>query len=637
MKLARIWLLAFFSLVMPLSAVFAQSFAISDVQAEDVFSQALNYYSEGDTDRAIQMLRYLLSNGYTDQYIYYSILDMYTQKVTRLQMTGKTTDKSYFEVASEGKKIASEAVQRYPGNKKLLYQYSSFARNLNDTQEFTRALQEILKLDDEDLFANYWMGAYLFLNKEYDKATVYFQKVVSVPQSGNDEFSLMALYRSYYNLGMIMNNSGNYRLGVQYLEKARTIYGRDYELIRYLAFTYAEMLETDKAIRYFSQIPEIYRSEEVAGAFAGVLFLKNDPRLNELIMEYKDESSFINAIRYYKEGDYTNSLKQLDLHIARNNFADFYSHYLLFQDYRALGDTEKAAQQAFLVGNRAKEVGKFDIAVRFYKAVEENTNSIPEIYWLIGSLYDDSDKAKEAIRYYEKYLGHERSGKFRIPALVRLSYLYYKTGEKKKARKDIETAKKTAANNDDIYQVYYYSGLMNIETRSFADAIRDLKKAATAMKKDARLYYFMATAQFESGLRKDAIRSLESAREIEKNSPEINNLLAYLYSLEKTNLDDALVLVNQAIIASPENIAYLDTRGWIYFQKNDFRNSFEVLRDVQELIEKKKYDNEEGFDEIYYHLGMIYEKVGKPAEARKFYQTGYKINPKNGLLKKKVK
>ena len=269
--------------------------------------------------------------------------------------------------------------------------------------------------------------------------------------------------------------------------------------------------------------------------------------------------------------------------------------------------------------------------------MEENTNSIPEIYWLIGSLYDDGEKARDAEIYYEKYLNHKDSGEYRVPALVRLSYLYYKTGDKKKSRQSIDNAKKSASKKEDQYQVYYYSGLMNLETKSYSNAIRDFRDAIRSDVKDARLYYYMATAQFEANRRQDAIASLEKARETEKNSPEINNLLAYLYSLEKIRLEDALMLVNLAIIASPDNIAYLDTQGWIYFEKGDFKRSFEIFSYILQLMGANRYYSEEGFDEIYYHLGMIHEKMGKKEEAVKFYRKGYKLNPKNALLKKKMK
>lgn len=619
------------------AAVYAQPFSMGETQAEDVYSQALNYYSDGNLEQAQQLLKYLIANNYNDRYVYYTLMDVYAQKISHLQSEGKNADKIYFDVVSEAKKTAGEGIRLYPEDKKLLYRYSDFSRNLGDTQEFTQSLKTILKLDDEDIFANYWMGAYLFLNKEYDKSTGFFQKVISVPYSKRDEFELMAVYRSCYNLGVIANNAQNYKLAVQYLEKAKSMYSRDTDLIRYLAFTYAEMLEPEKAIENFEQIPEMFRGEDIASVYAGVLFLKNDPKLNGLILEYQDESHYINAIRFYRKGDYSNSLVQIDEHVLKNNFADFYSHYLLYQDYRALGDREKAGQQAFLIANRAKEVGKLDLAIRFYKAVEDNTNAIPEIYWLIGSLYDDSENIRNAEIYYEKYLSHKDSGEYRVPALVRLSYLYYKSGDKKRSRESIENAKKSAVKKEDLYQVYYYSGLMNLELRNYRGAIADFQGAIKSQVKDARLYYYMATAQFEANKRNDAITSLEQARETEKSSPEINNLLAYLYSLEKTKLDDALMLVNLALIASPDNIAYLDTQGWIYFEKNDYKRSYEIFQNVLRLMGANQYTADDGFDEIYYHLGMVHEKFGKKDEAKKFYRKGYKLNPKNVLLKKKVK
>jgi tetratricopeptide (TPR) repeat protein len=88
----------------------------------------------------------------------------------------------------------------------------------------------------------------------------------------------------------------------------------------------------------------------------------------------------------------------------------------------------------------------------------------------------------------------------------------------------------------------------------------------------------------------------------------------------------------------PENLAYMDTLGWIFFQKEDFKKSFEIFNHIINILDREsKIEGEDDLDEIYYHIGMIYEKMGRKEEAMGYYSIGLKINPSNNLIKQRMK
>ncbi len=607
---------------------------ITETQAEEIYSDALALTSEGYVDQSIQKLQLLITNKYTDKYIYYSLFDDYLLKISQAQFLEKTDSKKMNDIMIEAKKYAGDALRLYPDDLKILYRYTDFVRSLGEYDEFYNSLQRILSLDKDDIFGNYFTGVYYFINKNYEKSMPYLQNVIANPKS-DKEFDMMAIFNSYYYIGMIYMNFQNFRLAAQYMEKAKEINPSDYDLIKNLAFTYYEILDYNKAIANFKQIPEMFRSDEMINAYAGLMFITTNQELNQVVSNYQGGSPFVKSILFYQKGDYSNSVKQLDKYISDRKIADYYSLYIYYLDYTALKDNTHTVQQEFLIGNYAKEVEQFDIAIEYYKKVEENTNSIPDIYWLVGSLYDDKNDFTNAIYYYNKYIHNPSSNKFSVSAMVRLSYMYYKINDKTNSDFTITEAKKEAKTDQDLYQVYFYSGLMNMEIKNFVNAINDFEKALRSENTDSRLYYFLATSYYEMKNRKKAISYLETARNYDKENPEINNLLAYLYSLEGINLDEALRLVKLALIANPENYSYMDTMGWILFQKGDFTGSFEIFGKVINLISKEQAQI--GFDEIYYHIGMIYEKMGNQDEAFQYYSIGLKINPDNDLLKEKVK
>lgn len=62
-------------------------------------------------------------------------------------------------------------------------------------------------------------------------------------------------------------------------------------------------------------------------------------------------------------------------------------------------------------------------------------------------------------------------------------------------------------------------------------------------------------------------------RDVLRDHPDhapTNNDLAYVWSLEGRDLDKALEMAKRAVAAEPENEAYLDTKGWVYYKLGDF-------------------------------------------------------------------
>ncbi len=599
-------------------------------ETEMIFAEAVQLSSEGKYDEAIKKYQYLISHQVKDKYVYYSLLEAYTSKIGTLS-SGNNLVKDLYK---DEMNYIKEAISIYTNDKKILYYYTDSARNQGLVVEYVNALQKILEIDEMDIFANYYLGDYYYVNKRYGQAAYYLQKVIAAPIT-NKEFELMAAYRAYYTLGIIALMEQDFQYAIQYLEKAKDIYSKDYDLIKAIAFTYANILEYDKAIENFELIPDFYRSEDVIDLYGGVLFMKKSAELTNIINENKDRSAFLQSIDYYLKKEYDNSVKELDRSIAEKKVVDFYSLYLYYLNYEAIGDHIKATQQAFFIGNKAKEAGRIDMAIQYFKILQDNTNSIPSVYWLIGSLYDDKNDYTNAIIFYNKYLQHPASDEFKIQALIRISDMYYRINNMEMAGQMLKKAKEDAGKKSDLFQVYFYSGLIHFENKRYTEAIRDFEEALKADGKEAKLYFFLGTSYFEMKNTKKAMEYLENGIKYDEHSAEMNNLLAYIYAIEKTKLDEALRLVNLSLLSHPENFAYLDTLGWIYFQKEDYNKSFEIFNQILYQISQER--SQEGLDEIYYHIGMIYEKMGNKEEAKKFYSKGYDINPKNDLLIIKIK
>jgi tetratricopeptide (TPR) repeat protein len=90
------------------------------------------------------------------------------------------------------------------------------------------------------------------------------------------------------------------------------------------------------------------------------------------------------------------------------------------------------------------------------------------------------------------------------------------------------------------------------------------------------------------------------------------NNLAYRWSLDGRNLEEALDLIRKVVRADPSNSAYLDTLGWVLYQLDRFQDAIPPLCEAVKL--------EPGHPELRVHLGDAYFQAGRELDAD--YQWG---------------
>jgi len=87
-----------------------------------------------------------------------------------------------------------------------------------------------------------------------------------------------------------------------------------------------------------------------------------------------------------------------------------------------------------------------------------------------------------------------------------------------------------------------------------------------------------------------------------KNAQALN-YLGYMLADRGTRLDEALGYIRRAIALDPQNGAYLDSLGWVYFRLGNYDMAEENLRHASEKI---------GTDPtVQAHLGDLYQKTGR--------------------------
>ena len=111
------------------------------------------------------------------------------------------------------------------------------------------------------------------------------------------------------------------------------------------------------------------------------------------------------------------------------------------------------------------------------------------------------------------------------------------------------------------------------------------------------------------------------------NTSVLNNF-AYSLAERGRQLDRALEMIRQALDIEPENEAYLDTYGWIYFKQGDYQKALQYIQ--------RSVDIGGASADVLAHLGDVQQALGDPGAARTAYERALRLAPADKAIQKKL-
>ncbi len=133
--------------------------------------------------------------------------------------------------------------------------------------------------------------------------------------------------------------------------------------------------------------------------------------------------------------------------------------------------------------------------------------------------------------------------------------------------------------------------------------------ATAAEVNDVRLQAAMELAycQQDLGQLAKARQTLEALHKDFPDEPDVANSLGYLLAEQGKDLQRAEALVRQALRSDPQSGPYLDSLGWIFYQRGDHAAAFDVL---VEAANQRPDD-----PVILEHLGLTLKALGQRDQA----------------------
>lgn len=434
-----------------------------------------------------------------------------------------------------------------------------------------------------------------------------------------------------------------------------------------LARLYSEQGDTQRVISTLTAVPvaersvrmelaigasydQLHKPKDAAAAYRRALDIEGDNRdaqrglanallasdkledalksYNEIVAaEPQDAQSYIKISEIQRrQGHYDIALATLKK--AKTLVPD--SEELIFNEallYDALGRYADAEQSLKgVLGSSTKADGKYTDSERNNRAIFLDR---------LALLYREQNKTAEAVDTYKQIAA--LGGDLRSRGVGGQVDAYRDAHEWNKAAAVAETAAKDAPTDRDA-QILYAGQLADtgkpdegiallqkqlngkaedrvtyltlaqayIRLRRWNDANGALDKAENfSGKQDDKvyLYFLRGTIDDKENKKDEAEVWLRKVLDIDANNAQTLNYLAYMYAERGIKLPEALTMIKKAVELDPQNYAYLDTEGWVYFKSGEYALSETLL---QKAVERNATD-----PTVHDHLGQAMERQGK--------------------------
>lgn len=249
-----------------------------------------------------------------------------------------------------------------------------------------------------------------------------------------------------------------------------------------------------------------------------------------------------------------------------------------------------------------------------------------EIGYVVSELYIAQERIREALQTLSDAI---KLPKAPAAAFMRLGGLLL---EQKKLAEAIRVMQSGSEKFPDMSSfpytlgdIYMREGEFEKALQAYEDAVRIFtNKQDVAVSKESQavqenMLFAIASSQERLKRYEDATETLQKILKQDPNNHIAMNFLAYMWAELDQNIEEAYDLSKQSLELDPENGAYLDTLGWIYFRKGKLKTSLDYLEQAQKVL---------GPDfETLLHFGDVYAAKGKSEKAISYWKESLLVNP----------
>jgi len=546
--------------------------------------------------------------------------------------------------------FAQEQVQKIsPEDEARAMEYYIKGLNAFENEEYQDALDHLniayLKLS-KSAGVNYALADVYLGLEDYQNAEYYARTSIDLdPENKWYHLKLAQIYR----------RSGQNSNSIEALENAREYHPKDIGILIQLAALHAELREYNKSNRIYDEIlsvrgsdPEIHRRK-----YRNYMQLnQHEAALEQLQLMRKLEPDNLGTLhalsRLYSEVGEMDAAIEILNEAKQRNPRNPETLILLAEIYvnegkwDSLGDTFiSMIEDPMLSASQKMELARFLYlqhqsspyqgtltrqTERVLQSFSENEPEYGEAHLLAAEFYLNQGNSAEAVNKLK--LANEVMPEETEAWRQRLQLLFSEGDYENVIQVGIEASRYV----EDDATINFFIGASYMLTDHYTEAAEWLEKATLMpSRRNFRsiIHGTLGDVYTELNRWDDAVESYENALRLDNANHNAMNNYAYYMSVREENLEYAEELALRAIGYEPDNAAYLDTVGWVYFKKGKYEKAKEYI--------KSSIETGEASAEVYEHMGDVYSKLGQDSEAVTWWKKALEADSERTYLEERMK
>jgi tetratricopeptide (TPR) repeat protein len=181
----------------------------------------------------------------------------------------------------------------------------------------------------------------------------------------------------------------------------------------------------------------------------------------------------------------------------------------------------------------------------------------------------------------------------------------------------------TADREDDI-PLYLGLAAVHAEDKRWDDALHALETARSRHPEDVALMFQHAALLEQAGRYEPAADAFRKLLQADPDNATALNYLGYMLIDYDLDVTKGIGYVQEALALEPKNPAYLDSLGWGYYKRKEYRKALDFLLQAARALPTDPT--------IMEHLGDVYRALGRPHDARDCYEKALSFSPEADAL-----
>lgn len=477
--------------------------------------------------------------------------------------------------------------------------------------ESEAVINAVLQEDEHDMDALLYKSQLLYLKGDRTNCAETLERIAAVRPA---DFEIQQLLgKVYYELG---NDA-----------KALEAYGRALSLdpsYPYLFYRYGLLLRKDR------------RDADARNAFARALEL--DPEFHESAIELSD--ILIEEQRYARaeslltavlDAQPSNDEALLALSMMYFNQGSYDDGIRILEERKRSAPLSREA--SILLGRLYYEAKVFDEALAVFEELYRQGGAKPDLARILGEISQKAGKNKEAEGYfreairldpkdYKSYLSlfYASSKRFIAEHATPLEL----TGEEMMGL----LSRAAAVVEDDDFEGMYMIGITYQNVDSL-DRAREMLHRSLALQADSRgALLALATIEEKTRNFEAAEKHLIALHDMKPDDAAVNNFYGYLLAEQGKDLEKAEKLIRKALTLEPSNGYYLDSLGWVFYQRGEYAKAIVELEKASGIVVNDSV--------ILEHLGDAYRAMKQYGKALAVYEQSKELQGDNQVLLDKI-